>query len=121
MMRGARNEEDDQFLRLRKWANKAFNLGANLAFRREGLYVTDSVNGFRVITRAAARKLKLDASDYRIESQMRMRAFKHRLRTAEFPTLEHARVAGETQTHSIPTGFRLIRAIWSELRRPPVA
>jgi hypothetical protein len=116
MMKGARNEEDGQILKLRKWANNAFNLGANVAFRRNGGFITDSINGYRAITRTAARKLELDAADYTIEYQMTMRALKLGLRIAEFPTLEHERVAGETQAQSIPTGLRFIKAFWKELR-----
>lgn len=116
MMAGAKNEEDDQFLRLRKWANNAFNIGANICFRRKGKYVTDSINGYRAITRKAAQLLALDAPDYTIEYQMTMRAFKHKLSIAEFPTIEYPRVAGDTQAQSIPTGVRFIKAFWRELR-----
>ena len=116
MMKGARNEEDGQFLRLRKWANNAFNVGANLAFRRSGTYVTDSINGYRALTRAAAQKLSLDAPDYTIEYQMTMRAFKKRLKVVEFPTIEHSRVAGETQAQSLPTGVKFIKAFLREFR-----
>jgi glycosyltransferase involved in cell wall biosynthesis len=117
MMKGSRNEEDDQVLKLRKWANNAFNIGANLSFRRRGSYVTDSINGYRAITRKAARALELDASDYTIEYQMTMRAFKKRLSIVEFPTIEHARVAGDTQAHSFPTGVRFIKAFMHEWTR----
>ncbi|MGF9759593.1 glycosyltransferase family 2 protein [Microvirga sp. 0TCS3.31] len=116
MMAGAKNEEDDQFLKLRKWANNAFNIGANVSFRRKGTFVTDSINGYRAITRKAARTLALDAPDYTIEYQMTMRAFKHKLSIAEFPTIEYPRVAGDTQAQSIPTGIRFIKAYWRELR-----
>jgi len=116
MSRGARNEEDSQWLRPRKWANNAFNLAANLAFRRAGNYVTDSINGYRAITRTAAQRLALDASDYTIEYQMTMRVLRAGLRIAEFPTTEHPRVAGETQANSIPTGVRFVRAFWREFR-----
>jgi glycosyltransferase involved in cell wall biosynthesis len=114
MMKGARNEEDDQVLRLRKWANNAFNLMANLAFRRNGPYVSDSINGYRAITRKAAFALALDASDYTIEYQMTMRALKAGMRVVEFPTIEGQRVAGETQAQSIPTGIRFVKAFWRE-------
>lgn len=117
MMKGARNEEDDQFLKLRKWANNAFNFMANSAFRKEGGYISDSINGYRAITRDAAATLQLDAPDYTIEYQMTMRGFQHRLQIAEFPTFEGERAAGNTQAHAIPTGLRFIRAFWTELRR----
>jgi glycosyltransferase involved in cell wall biosynthesis len=116
MMKGARNEEDGRVLTPRKWANKAFNLAANLVFRPGGTHVTDSINGYRAITREAARRLSLDARDFTIEYQMTMRALKHGLRIAEFPTIEHPRVAGETQAQSIQTGLRFLRAFFCELR-----
>lgn len=115
MMPGARNEEDDLVFKARKWANQAFNLMANVAFRREGSYVTDSINGYRAITREAASRLGLDASDYTIEYQMTMRAMKHGMNIVEFPTIEGARIAGETQAHSIPTGIRFVKVFFREL------
>ena len=115
MMKGAHNEEDHLLFRWRKWANNAFNLLANVAFRRHGPYITDSINGYRAITREAAGKLKLDAWDYTIEYQMTMRALKKKMQISEFPTVEGQRVAGETQARSIPTGIRFIKAFWREL------
>lgn len=117
MMKGAVNEEDHNLLRFRKWANNTFNLLANLLFRRSGLYVTDSINGFRAITRAAAQQLQLDALDYTIEYQMTIRALKAGLRIVEFPTHEGARIAGETGAPSLPTGIRFLKCLWSEWRR----
>jgi len=117
MMKGAVNEEDAQLLRFRKWANNGFNLLANVLFRRQGPYVTDSINGFRAITREAAVRLRLDALDYTIEYQMTMRALRQGLRIVEFPTHEGQRVAGETGAPGVPTGLRFLRRLWTELRR----
>jgi len=114
MTEGAVNEEDHQLLRPRKWANNGFNLMANLAFRRSGPYITDSINGFRAITRSAAERLGLDAMDYTIEYQMTMRALRHGLKVVEFPTVEGQRVAGETGAPSIPTGVRFLKRFWRE-------
>ncbi|MEW6254646.1 MAG: glycosyltransferase family 2 protein [Pseudomonadota bacterium] len=119
MMPGAVNEEDIHWFRPRKWANNAFNIMANVAFRKSGPFITDSINGYRAISAKAARQLALDASDYTIEYQMTMRAFKHRLKIAEFPTIEHQRVAGGTQAHSFSTGLRFIRAFFRELTGSP--
>lgn len=115
MMKGAVNEEDHLMFRWRKWANNAFNLLANIAFRSKGPFITDSINGYRAITRQAARALALDAMDYTIEYQMTMRALKKRMRISEFPTIEGQRVAGETQAKSIQTGIRFIKAYVREL------
>ncbi|MBX9634306.1 MAG: glycosyltransferase family 2 protein [Magnetospirillum sp.] len=115
MMKGAVNEEDHLVLKWRKWANNAFNLMANLGCRRTGPFITDTINGYRAITRKAALGLKLDATDYTIEYQMSMRALKAGLAIAEFPTIEGQRVAGETQAQSIPTGLRFLKCLWREL------
>jgi len=117
MCKGAVNEEDAQVLRWRKWANNAFNGLANLFFRRGAPFITDSINGYRAITRSAARRLELDATDYTIEYQMTMRALAAGLRIEEFPTVEGARVAGETGASSIPTGVRFSKRFGVELVR----
>lgn len=118
MMKGAHNEEDGQFFKWRKWANNVFNFLANFFFRRrrEQPYITDSINGYRAITRSAARRLQLDSLDYTIEYQMTMRSLRAGLRIAEFPTYEGERVAGDTGAPSIPTGIRFLKKLWSEWR-----
>ncbi len=118
MMPGAVNEEDHELIKPRKWANKTLNLLANILFRKSGPYVTDSINGFRAITRRAAKGLRLDAVDYTIEYQMTIRALKDGMRVVEFPTREGARVAGVTGAPSLPTGLRFLKRLWMELRSP---
>jgi glycosyltransferase involved in cell wall biosynthesis len=115
MMPGAVNEEDGHFFRPRKLANRAFNLLANLAFRRNGRFVTDSINGFRAIRRSFVQRLLLDAADYTIEYQMTMRALRAGGRVVEFATQERPRIAGTTGAPSIPTGLRFLRCFISEL------
>ena len=87
---------------------------ANITFRRSGKYITDSINGYRAITREAAKSLKLDATDYTIEYQMTIRAFKKKLNITEFPTIEGKRIFGETQAKSIPTGLKFLKCYLSE-------
>ncbi|HUF19055.1 MAG TPA: glycosyltransferase [Thermoanaerobaculia bacterium] len=116
MMKGAVNEEDAQLIRPRKWANNAFNAAVNLLFRRKGPYISDSINGYRAITREAAKVLQLDALDYTIEYQMTIRALKKKLNIVEFPTHEGQRVAGDTGAPSIPTGIRFVKRLFAELR-----
>lgn len=115
MMKGSFNEEDIHVFKWRKWANNAFNILANFAFRKTGKFVTDSINGYRAITKNAARTLALDAMDYTIEYQMTMRAFKHKLNITEFPTHEGQRIAGDTGAPSFQTGIRFIKRFFREL------
>ena len=75
MILGARNEEDDQFFKFRKWANNIFNFFANIFFNKNK-YVTDSINGFRGINRKSFLTLNCDEKNYAIEYQMTIRAMK---------------------------------------------
>lgn len=115
MMKGAHNEEDTEFFKWRKWANNVFNLLANLFFKKEGRYITDSINGFRAIKKEAFKKLNLDSKDYTIEYQMTIRALKKKLKIAEFPTFEGSRLGGKTGAKSIPTGLRFVKMFLKEL------
>ncbi|MFQ5506596.1 MAG: glycosyltransferase family 2 protein [Planctomycetota bacterium] len=114
MMKGAHNEEDGQFLKPRKWANNAFNFMANVTWNR-GRYVTDTINGFRAITKEAWHTIRPDGPGYTIEYQSSIRAFKSRLKVIEFPTREGARIGGESYAHSIPTGLRFVRLYLREV------
>lgn len=115
MMRGARNEEDSGWFRPRKWVNLAFGYAANLFWNRSGTYVTDTINGFRLITKQAWADLGVDANDFTVEYQMTIRALKRKQKIVEFPTHEGARVGGATHATSIPTGLRFVRRVWLEL------
>lgn len=116
MCKGAVNEEDIHILKWRKWANNAFNILANVFFRKSGPFITDSINGYRAITKKAVQQLQLSAQDYTIEYQMTIRAFKHRLNIVEFPTIEGQRVAGDTGAPSFQTGIKFIKRFFRELR-----
>lgn len=115
MMAGAQNEEDHLVFRWRKWANLSFNMIANVLFRRDGSFLTDSLNGFRAFTRESILSLDLTAPDYTIEYQMIIRMFKKRLKFVEFPTIEGQGIAGQTGAPSIPTGLRFIRRLGLEI------
>ena len=114
MMKGAFNEEDSQRIRFRKWANNAFNWLVNIIWNR-GPYVTDSINGFRAITRSAWNQINLDGTGYTIEYQATIRCIKLGLPVCEFPTIEGQRIGGESYAKSIPTGLRFLRLLLSEI------
>lgn len=116
MVRGARNEEDHLVFKWRKWANNAFNLLANWTWNRQP-FVTDTINGFRAITREAWRRLALDGPGYTIEYQSSIRAFKLGLRIAEFPTIEGQRLDGREGSPSTQTGIAFLKMYISEIRR----
>jgi glycosyltransferase involved in cell wall biosynthesis len=115
MMKGAYNEEDDLTFKWRKWANNSFNLLANLFFRSSGQFITDSINGYRGITKEAFNKVLPDGKGYTIEYQMTIRAFKEKLKIVEFPTHEYPRIGGESYAKSIPTGIAFLKLFFKEL------
>ncbi len=120
---GARNEEDDQWLPLRKWVNQTFTWLANVCWNR-GPYVTDTINGFRGITRAAFAKVAPQSLGYTIEYEMTIHAMKQRARIVEIPTLESPRIGGETKAPSFRTGVMFLQLFVQELRarqQPSVA
>ncbi len=114
-MKTSRNEEDDQFFKPRKWANQAFTWLANVFFRKHGPYVTDSINGYRAITKKAFLTLELDAQGFAIEYQMTMRAMKKRLTIKEIPTTEGDRIGGKSGSAAVPTGLSFISYFLREL------
>ena len=117
MMKGAKNEEDDQIFKWRKWANNIFNLLANLFFNPNlfSHYITDSINGFRGFRRDSFISLNLDALGYTIEYQSTIRSLKKRMNIVEIPTIEGERIGGESYAKSIPTGIKFIKCFVREL------
>lgn len=114
MMRGAFNEEDIHWFRPRKWVNKGFTLLANIFFNR-GPYITDTINGYRAVTRDALRKMKIDEDGFPIEYQISIRAMKLGLKVAEIPTYEGQRLGGASTAESLPVGIKFVKALTREV------
>lgn len=114
MVKGAWNEEDDQFFKFRKWVNNAFTLLANIIWNR-GPWVSDTINGYRAITKKAWNVLALNGHGYTIEYQGSIRAFKRELQIAEFVTHEARRFDGAEGSPSIPTGIAFVKIFFYEL------
>jgi glycosyltransferase involved in cell wall biosynthesis len=115
MMEGAFNEEDIQIFRPRKWVNQTFSLVANLLWNR-GVYVTDTINGFRAVRREAFEAMNCDAEGFVIEYQMSIRAMKAGLKVAEIPTHEGQRLGGQSTAKSFSTGLIFLRQLLCEIR-----
>lgn len=112
---GSRNEEDDQLIKLRAWANQGFTWLVNICFRGR---LSDSINGYRAITKAAFNRLQLDASGYAIEFQMSIRALKLKFKIGEITTREGNRLGGSSGSRAIPTGLLFIKIFLKELWQP---
>ncbi|MFZ5845263.1 MAG: glycosyltransferase family 2 protein [Patescibacteria group bacterium] len=115
-MKGSRNEEDHRILKWRAWANQVFTWLANIFFRHSGPYITDTINGYRAITKTAFRKLDLDAQGFAIEYQMTIRALRLGYRIIEISTIEGQRLGGQSTAKAIPTGIQFLGYLLRELR-----
>jgi glycosyltransferase involved in cell wall biosynthesis len=111
---GSRNEEDEAAWPWRKWANQAFTWAANKTWKGS---LSDSINGYRAITKEAFARLHPDADGYLIEYQLSIRAMKLGLRVGEIPTIEGDRIGGKSKSSSLPTGAAFLGLFWKELRR----
>ena len=120
---GASSEDDEKFLfASRRWGNLTFTWMANvLCRRRGGTWITDTINGYRAITRAAFARLSPDAHGYAIEFQMSIRALQLGMRVHELPTQESPRIGrGVSKLNAIPVGLKFLALLVREWARPRV-
>lgn len=110
----SRNEEDESVLPLRKWVNQVFSFLAN-KFWNKGPYVTDTINGFRGLTRQTWNRLAPQSTTFTIEYELSIRAMKRGLKITEFPTVEGNRVGGQSKVPSFRAGLIFLRLLWREI------
>ena len=115
MMKGARNEEDDELVKPRKWVNLAFTFIANALWNR-GPYVTDTINGLRAVRADSFRRCDCRADGFVIEYLMSIRMMKLGLRIAEIATREGPRLGGQGTARSWPTGVEFSAQLLREIR-----
>ena len=120
-MAGGCSEDDDKFLfASRRWGNLTFTWLVNVLIPRR-TWLSDSINGFRAVTRDAFARIQPDAEGYAIEFQMSIRALQLGLRVLEFPTQEAPRIGrGVSKLNAIPVGLKFLRLLIREWARPRV-
>ena len=116
---GARNEEDDHFLKHRKWFVMGLGLLISLLWRRSGTHVWDVLHGFRGMRKDAFFAIDPLPAGVSIDLEMVARAYRQRMRIATYPVEERPRLGGSTHFKAWPTGKRLLKYVWSELGRRP--
>jgi glycosyltransferase involved in cell wall biosynthesis len=114
---GATNEEDAGIWRPRKWAVRCLAMTAALLWRRDGYWVRDVLHGFKGWTRPAFERMEILDRGLSIDLEMVIRAYRLRIRRAEFATTETRRSYGESHFKIWPTGKKLAAYLWFELRR----
>lgn len=114
---GAFNEEDIKLLKPRKWAVMALAGVAALLWRREGYVIRDILHGFKGFTVEGFKQMAPSDFGLSIDLELTVRSYRLRLRRAEFPTSERPRPFGATHFKAWPTGVKLAKYMWRELRR----
>ena len=118
MIKDARNEEDDQLLKPRKWFNQFLAFFINFIWNDYHKFNTEIVQGFRGIRCDVYDKLQLNRTDLTIDFQMVIRALKHKVKITEFPTIESDRLFGETTFGSLSTGVKELEMLHQEIVDP---
>ena len=117
MMKESLNEEDGKLLKPRKWFVLALGQFAAILFRKEGYKVRDVLHGFRGMKKESFMQLNISDMSPSIDIEMVCRSYKLGLKRIEFPTKEKSRVAGTTHFKAIPTGKKLLKYIFWEIKR----
>lgn len=109
------NEEDGELLPLRKWVNQIFTFVANLLWNRGRPYVTDTINGFRGLTRAAFENISPKSNRFTIEYELSIEAMRQGMGISEIATHEGQREGGESKAISLPVGLDFLRFLGSKI------
>jgi len=111
-MKGGRADDETETVPVRSIGNRVFTMLIDLIW---GGKLSDSINGFKGITKSAYRELNPNAPGFAIEFQLSIRALKKRMRIAEIPTYEGDRIGGESTAKTISTGLLLLKIVIREL------
>src|SRR6202162_5490472 len=102
---------------IRQLGNAVLLTIANVLFKTRQ---TDLCYGYAAFRREAVVPLALDARGFEIESQLFLRAIANRLSVAEVPSFEAPRISGTSNLHTFRDGWRVLRSILREWRRPKI-
>jgi glycosyltransferase involved in cell wall biosynthesis len=116
MLAGSFNEEDSHLWKPRKWGNKFFSIMAWLFFSRNfSHYISDPINGFRAFRFSSWSNNSLKSSNFSIEYETSILAYKNRFKVLEFPTHEFPRLAGVSGAKAFRTSLDLTKVLLRNL------
>ena len=112
-MKGAKSDDSDDPLGIRKFGNRLVTLLVDLIW---DVGVTDSTNGLRAIRRSAWNRLGIDSPYHETEFQMTIRAAKLGMKIREVPTIEGQRVGGTRYASTRKMAWTFTKSILHEIR-----
>ena len=101
---------------LRDAGNRALLRLAGILF---GVSRSDLCYGYAAFRRSSVLALGLTATGFEIEAQLFLRAERSGLKTTEVPSFESPRRTGTSNLHTFRDGWRVLKTIIAERRRPP--
>jgi glycosyltransferase involved in cell wall biosynthesis len=90
----------------------------HLVRRLYGGRYTDLCYGYNAFWRRSLEILDLDGDGFEIETMINIRVLRAGLRIFEVPSFESRRVWGDGRLRTIPDGWRVLKTIFRERRRP---
>ena len=96
---------------LRRTGNRLFCWLVNRIYKTA---YTDLCYGYNAFWRSSLPALALDCGGFEVETVLNVRAAKAGLRVVEVPSIEYARIHGESKLHPVRDGLRVLRAILRE-------
>lgn len=79
---------------------------------------SDLCYGYNAFWSTAVRELDLDADGFEIETLMNIRALRAELTIVEVPSFESERIFGSSHLNTVTDGWRVLKTIVRERRRP---
>jgi len=112
---GSRNEEDDAWIKPRKWFVLGLGRIVSLLWRREGVRITDLLHGVKGFTLRAFEAMHIEPEGQEIDLAMGIRSYKLGLKRCEVPVRERSRFYGATHFKALPSGMRLLKFLCGEI------
>ena len=118
IMEGGHNEEDEKFLKPRKWFVEGLGLIGSVIWKRGSQKTAwDVLHGFRGMRREQFFAIDPLPNGLSMDLEMVVRSYRKGFRIGEFPSVEKPRPHGATHFKAWPTGKKLLKYMWFELRR----
>jgi glycosyltransferase involved in cell wall biosynthesis len=100
--------------RLRRLGNGALSRLVNVLFRTE---YSDLCYGYNAFWRHCLPHMHVTCDGFEVETLINVRVARAGLRVTEVPSIEHARLFGESKLHAVRDGLRVLRTIIAERMR----
>lgn len=115
--KGGGNEEDSKLIKPRKWFVLALSALSAALWWRQGPVIWDVLHGYRAMRRDTFFAIDPLPQGLSMDLQMVVRAYRLGLSRLEVPVVESPRLQGITHFKALPTGIKLLKYMWVELRR----